>query len=223
MSEPALAPATHPDAPEAAESPSSRAPVPLDQFLSHLDEDDWTEWVQGKVITLSPASNRHQALSDFLLALLLLFVQSRKLGTVRSAPFLMVLRDQNRAREPDLLFVRREHSDRIRESHLEGPADLVVEIVSADSISRDRGEKFVEYEEAGIPEYWLFDPQRKQAEIYRLQAAEEGPHRYNRVLPDPDGYFRSQILEGFRLRPEWLWREPPPDVLDAARELGILD
>lgn len=223
MSEPALAPATNPDAPEAAESPNSRAPVPLDQFLSHLDEDDWTEWVQGKVITLSPASNRHQALSDFLLALLLLFVQSRKLGTVRSAPFLMVLRDQNRAREPDLLFVRREHTERIRETHLEGPADLVVEIVSPDSVSRDRGEKFVEYEEAGIPEYWLLDPQRKQAEIYRLQAAEEGPDRYNRVLPDPDGYFRSQILEGFRLRPEWLWREPPPDVLDVARELGILD
>jgi len=223
MSDPALVPARNRDAAEAPESPDAKAPVSLDQFLAHLDEDDWTEWVQGKVITLSPASNRHQALSDFLLAILLLFAEARDLGTVRSAPFLMVLRDQDRAREPDLLFVRREHTDRIRETHLEGAADLVVEIVSPDSLSRDRGEKFVEYEAAGISEYWLLNPQRKQADFYRLQPAGEGPDRYHPVTRDVDGSLRSQVLEGFRLRPEWLWKDPLPKVLDVARELGILD
>jgi len=219
MSEPALAPARNRDTVEAPEAETAS----LDQFLTYLDEDDWTEWVQGEVITLSPASSRHQALSDFLLAILLLFVEARDLGTVRSVPFLMVFREQDRAREPDLLFVARDHAERLRETHLEGPADLVIEIVSPESVSRDRGDKFVEYETAGIPEYWLLDPQRKQAEVYRLQPAGEGPDRYHPVTPAPDGFLHSQVLEGFRLQPEWLWRDPLPKVLDVARELGVLD
>jgi Uma2 family endonuclease len=200
-----------------------RRPPSLDKFLSHLDEDDWTEWVQGEVITLPPGSSRHQSLMLFLIGVMALLIEARHLGKLWSAPFLMVLRDQDCAREPDLLFVRREHTDRIRDSHLEGPADLVVEIVSPESVSRDRGEKFVEYEAAGIPEYWLLDPLRKLAQVYRLQSVGEGPDRYRLVSTDPDGFLRSQVLEGFRLRPEWLWRDPLPKVLDVARELGILD
>ena len=56
-----------------------------------------------------------------------------------------------------------EHLDRLTDSHLSGPADLVVEIVSPDSLGRDRGDKFAEYEAASIPEYWLIDPVRQQA------------------------------------------------------------
>lgn len=222
MSEPAFAHATNPDAAGAAEPTEVEAPASLEEFLSQLDEDDWTEWVQGKVITLSPASSRHQDLVLFLSHLLDLFVKRKNLGWVTIPPFLMVLRDQDRAREPDLLFVRREHMDRIREAHLEGPADLVVEVVSPDSVSRDRGDKFVEYEAAGIPEYWLLDPQRKQAEIYRLQPADEGPDRYHPVIPDADGFLHSQVVEGFRLRPDWLWQDSQPEFFDLARELGIV-
>ena len=49
-----------------------------------------------------------------------------------------------------------EHLDRLTDSHLSGPADLAVEIVSPDSLGRDRGDKFAEYGAAGIPEYWRF-------------------------------------------------------------------
>ena len=62
------------------------------------------------------------------------------------------------AREPDVLFLAKEHLGRLRDSHIEGPADLVVEIVSKESRGRDRGEKFYEYGEGGVPEYWLLDP-----------------------------------------------------------------
>ena len=48
-----------------------------------------------------------------------------------------------------------ERLDRVHRTYLDGPADLVVEIVSPESAGRDRGEKYYEYEAAGIPEYWL--------------------------------------------------------------------
>lgn len=38
-----------------------------------------------------------------------------------------------------------------------------------------------------------------------------------------DGTYHSRTVAGFRLRPDWLWAEPLPKVLDVARELGLLD
>jgi len=62
-----------------------------------------------------------------------------------------------RGRVPDLLFVTSAHVGRQHPTYLDGPRDLAVKIISPDSVGRDRGEKVVEYEQAGIPEYWLAD------------------------------------------------------------------
>ena len=123
---------------------------------------------------------------------------------------------EHSGREPDLLFVAQEHLERLEETHLDGPADLVVEVVSPESAERDRGTKFYEYEKAGIPEYWLIDPQREQAEFYHLDA--QGHYRL--VSPDVEGVYRSKVICDFWLRVAWLWQ--PPQVLDALRELDLI-
>jgi Uma2 family endonuclease len=96
-------------------------------------------------------------------------------------------------------------------------ADMVVEIVSPESSSRDRGDKFVEYEAAGIREYWLIDPTRKQAEFYVL---DENGH-YQTVSTGAEGVFHSQVVPGFSLKVEWLWQRPLPRVLPILKEMGI--
>ncbi len=53
------------------------------------------------------------------------------------------------SRLPDIIFVAKENLSRVKENHLDGPADLVVEIISTESRSHDRGEKFYEYEQGG--------------------------------------------------------------------------
>lgn len=187
----------------------------FEQFLAQADEDVWAEWIEGEVFVMSPASDQHQDLVGFLAALLRLFIESRDAGWVRTAPFAMHLAE--RAREPDLLFVGKERMDRVQSTYLEGPADLVVEIISAESIARDRGDKFVEYEAGGVMEYWLIDPLRERGEFYRLDA--EG--RYA-AMPLEAGVLTSQAVAGFRLRVDWLWRKPLPKILEAAAELGLL-
>jgi Uma2 family endonuclease len=165
--------------------------------------------VDGAVIVVSPPSTRHQEVTGFLLQVAGMFVQSKDLGALLFASYLMHLPDIDRAREPDLLFVRWERTHLITRNHLAGPADLVVEVVSPESGGRDRGEKFVEYEKAGIPEYWLIDPDRQQAEFYLL--SEEG--RYHLSVLEGQGLFHSKVIPGFWLKVEWLWQSPPPAAL----------
>lgn len=188
----------------------------FEEFLAWCDEDTWAEWEDGKVVMLSPASRRHQGLADFLVRVLGTFVEERGLGTVIFAPFPMKTGPDLPAREPDLLYVAKDHLGRLRETYLDGPADLVVEITSPESGERDRGKKFYEYERGGIQEYWLIDPDRVQAEFYRLV---EG--RYRLIYPEGEIY-RSEVIPGFWLAVGWLWREPLPPVLAVLHDLGLV-
>jgi Uma2 family endonuclease len=97
-----------------------------------------------------------------LFTLLWVFVDLFDLGKVCHAPQEMRLAMIPSAREPDVLFVAREHLHRIDPKRIEGPVDLAIEFFSPDSVRRDRIEKLAEYEVAGIPEYWLFDARRGQ-------------------------------------------------------------
>ncbi|NJN96461.1 MAG: Uma2 family endonuclease [Anaerolineales bacterium] len=191
--------------------------ISYDEFLRKYSGVH-AEWIGGEVITLITASNRHQDLVDWLIAILRMFVETYNLGWIRSAPFNMQMPHLERGREPDILFVAQERLHIVQSSHLAEAADLVIEIVSPESIGRDRGEKFVEYEAAGVREYWLIDPDRQQAEFYRLTEA----GRYHLIFPGDEGIFRSEVLSGFWLKTEWLWQEHLPKVLDTARELRLL-
>jgi Uma2 family endonuclease len=170
------------------------------------------------VIVLTPASNQHQDLADFLTAVLRFFVEAHRLGIVRSAPFQMKTSPDLPGREPDILFIARGHLDRMRNSYLDGPADLVVEIISPDSRARDRGEKFYEYEQGGVREYWLLDPLRRQAEFYR-----RGSDGIFRLVPNGEnGIYHSAALEGLWLKVEWLWQEPLPPLMSVLRDWRLV-
>lgn len=189
-----------------------------EEFLAWCDEDTWAEWVNGKVIMLAPASDKHQDLVRFLIQVLGIYVELKGLGVVRPAPFQMRTGPDLPGREPDILFVAKENLGRLKENYLDGPADLVIEIVSPESRLRDRGEKFAEYELGGVREYWLIDPDRKEADFYLRD--ERG--RFRLREPDPAGVYRSGVLPGFWLKVDWLWQEPLPSVLEVLRELGLV-
>lgn len=193
-------------------APAQPSHMTYQEFLDWADEDTLAEWVDGNVIMTSPASNIHQDIAGFLESLLRIFAESRQLGVVRSAPFQMKL---EHGREPDLLFIASEHLDRLQETFLDGPADLVVEIVSPESVGRDRGDKLYEYEAGGVPEYWLLDPQRRWAEFYQLDGT-----RYRPAFSGQEGKYQARTLPDFWLRAEWLWQQPLPPVEEVLLEVG---
>ena len=176
------------------------------------------EWVDGEVIVMSPASEPHQNLGGLLSSLLRYFVEAYELGRILIPPFQMRLSTRPSGREPDLLFISKDKLDRLKRTYLDGPADMVVEIVSPDSQARDRGDKFYEYEQAGIPEYWMLDQTRRQAEFYHL--GEDGT--YKRIAIGDDGIFHSDVIKGLWLKVDWLWQDPLPALMSVLKEWGLV-
>lgn len=197
-----------------------RLRMSYDEYLAWADEDTHAEWVDGEVIVFMPAKDIHQATVGFLYQLLALFADLFQLGKVRIAPLGMRLQQQKSMREPDVLFVANNHLERLTNDWLEGGADLVVEVISDDSVYRDRQEKFKEYEAEGIPEYWIIDPRpnKQRADFFRLNETGE----YELYATEDDERVESAVLPGFWLRPDWLWQVETLSPLAAFAEVAGL-
>lgn len=191
--------------------------ISYEDFLTQY-EGKWAEWVDGDVIMVPAASAQHQDIGSFLESLLRLYVEFHNLGKIFRAPFQMKLGPDLPGREPDILYIASSHLDRLKDTYLDGPADMAIEIISRESIGRDRGDKFIEYEAAGVLEYWLIDPMRQQAEFYHIGT----DNLYDLILPDEEGIYRSKTLTGLWIRVSWLWQKSLPSVVEVLRELKVL-
>jgi Uma2 family endonuclease len=155
-------------------------------------------------------TGRHQDTRLFVAVLLKTFVEMTDAGLVREAPFQVRL-EKGKCHEPDIVFVANTSFDRVHDSYLEGPADLIVEVLSEESTARDRGEKFVDYEAAGVREYWILDPLRELVNLYIV-----GPDgRFDEFRPNTAGRLRSRALKGFVLDTNLLWRKTLPTVVES--------
>ena len=205
---------------EQALEPAMKAPPRLrmteDEFVAWCDEDVKAEWVDGEVIVHSPANIKHVRLEKFLLQVVDGFVTHHDLGEVIGPEFQIRL-GALRRRVPDILFVAKERLDIIQSNHIEGAPDLVMEIVSPDSLARDWREKYLEYEAVGVREYWVIEPMAERVEAYALGEDK----RYARI-EEKDDAVHSLVLPGFYLKPAWLWQDPLPKVVDVLRELQVV-
>lgn len=197
-------------------------PVVLEENVSFEDfllryEGQGVEWHVGKVIQKMSNNEIHQALQVFLTIMLGYFLGIKKLGKIYQDGYQMQLNDDKPARQPDLLIVFNEHEDRIKHQYLDGAADVVIEIVSPATGTVDRGDKFYQYQDGGVPEYWIIDPVSKQIDIYHLD--EEG--NYQRIKEATDKIISRQ-LEGFELDASILWQDDLPDGAEAVELVQVM-
>jgi len=132
-----------------------------------LDTNRLIELGDGRVEVLLMPTQRHQLIAAYLFTIFLAFSQ-RIGGTVCFAPLSIRLRP-GKFREPNVVFMLPEHAARRTNDYWEG-ADLVVEVVSgaAKDRRRDLVIKRTEYAQAGIPEYWIVDPETEAITVLRL-------------------------------------------------------
>jgi Uma2 family endonuclease len=175
-----------------------------DDFCALIREDQKADLIDGVIYMASPDNTDANDLFCWLLTLMHIYAEEKRLGRVFGSRVACRLDDRN-APEPDVLFVRHEHDDRVHRGGIEGPPDLALEIVSPESVERDYEKKRKQYQHFGVQEYWIIDEEEKS--VLLLRRNRRG--RYQEI-PPRRGIFRSEVLTGFWLDPSWLWPPRPP-------------
>ena len=134
-------------------------------FLN-LPDNRRLELHDGYIQVLPVPTPFHQALVGYLYVALRTFAKAAQLGTV-SFSGLKVRVSDGQFREPDVVFIRADHADR-RGNQFWRWADLAMEVLSDDHRAHDLNTKRREYALAGIPEYWLVDPQQREVAVLKL-------------------------------------------------------
>lgn len=134
------------------------------------DDGKRYEIIDGDLYMTPASLTRHQVLVGRLLQMFMNYLDQHPIGQVLTAPCDVVLSDVGVV-QPDLLLVLNHGKARITERNIQGPPDLLVEILSPSTASRDRDLKRKRYEYYGVCEYWLVDPAEKTIDILALTNA----------------------------------------------------
>jgi Uma2 family endonuclease len=125
---------------------------------------------------------------------MLQFVEAAGLGQVFIAPIDVRLNERN-IFQPDILFISKEKASLIGERMIEGPPDLVAEVLSPSSAYHDLRTKFRAYEQAGVQEYWIVDPERRSVEVF----VSSGRKFQLRQEAEGEGKAQSVLLQGLSI------------------------
>lgn len=164
-----------------------------DDYLN-APEDKRYELLNGDLVAIPSPEEFHQRVSILLGSKLVQFVVENRLGRVYHAPFDVVLSNTDVV-QPDLIFVSNECADIITPANIQGAPDLVFEILSPSTATRDKTFKRSLYARHGIAEYWMVDLTTKTITVLRL-----GEHGFEVINTYGEGgILTSPTLQGFTL------------------------
>ena len=144
-------------------------------------------------VTASPVT-RHQRISLELSYLIRSYLETHPIGEVFHAPFDVLLSFTDVV-VPDLIYLSKARAHLLTAKNLQGAPDLIVEILSPSTRSRDERLKRDLYERVGVDEYWLVDPDRDIFTICR-----RGPEGFQAPLRhDQDDVVTTPLLPDFEL------------------------
>lgn len=148
-----------------------------EQDYLRLTDSNWmVEFKDGRIEVLPMPTLYHQLVVDFLLDALKQFIKQHADGRVLTAPLPVRLNHRQEYREPDIVYRSRERlqaTDRYPDG-----ADLVIEVMSEGEEARERDlvAKREDYAKAGITEYWIVDPQRREIHVLALDSESYREH-----------------------------------------------
>jgi Uma2 family endonuclease len=145
-------------------------------YYTYADYLGWDEGVRcevidGEILMVAPPSRMHQGISGELFVKIKNFLEGKPCK-VYSAPFSVRLNPQEDNRddtvlEPDITVIC--DSSKLDARGCNGAPDLIIEILSPSTARHDRIVKFRKYQEAGVREYWIVDPDTKSVQVFILE------------------------------------------------------
>ena len=149
---------------------SKQGEYTYEDYLKLPEESGYRyEILEGWLVKEPSPSVQHQRVSANLYRQLAhYFEQSDPEGELFYGPLDVTLTNKNVV-QPDLLFISGARKEIMRPERIDGPCDLVVEIISPTNRRKDRLRKMEIYLKAGIPHYWLVDPEDGLLEAFMFK------------------------------------------------------
>ena len=170
-------------------------------IYSYADYLGWkikerVELLKGKILEMSAPSPIHQEISGNLQGALFVFLKNSRCK-LYTAPFDVRFPQKGESQvytvvQPDLCVVC--DLEKIDSKGCVGAPDLVVEILSPGNSKKEMKSKFALYQEEGVREYWIVDPERELVFVYVAENKKFRP-----TLPITDDYVRSTIFPNFSI------------------------
>lgn len=164
----------------------------FEEYLIYNDNSEqFYELFNGELIEMPPESGFNIEIATFLLLKFALLVGYRR---VRVQGLELEVRGEPKNRYPDLTIIREEHIQQLSKRNtlrlFMAPPLLVIEVVSPGEIQKDRDyiAKRIQYQDRGIPEYWIVDPETQTILILELRGdtyIEVGSFSNDDLLPSP--------------------------------------
>lgn len=167
-------------------------PMSLEEFFARPEEVG--ELIEGVYWPMTAPSLRHQGIIAQLTFALMGYVKANPTGKVFPSP-LDVKLAKDTVLQPDLLFISNQHLHRLTEPRVEGPPDLVIEILSPSNPRRDTVRKLALYAKYGVPEYWIVPNDFDRVEVLVLN----GDHYEKPLIFELGDVLTSAVLPGFEL------------------------
>ena len=129
------------------------------------------EIINGEIFLMASPFRVHQEISGELFRQLANFLEGKKCR-VYAAPFAVRLfekdgdtpEDVDTMVEPDITVVC--DKDKLDKHGCKGAPDMVIEILSPSTRRHDRLVKLGLYQQAGVREYWIVDPENKSVQVF---------------------------------------------------------
>ena len=164
------------------------------QDYANLDGNERYELLDGELILVASPNRGHQTVSLRLASRMLSFVDENGLGWVFEAPFDVLFTDTDVV-QPDIMFISREREHILTRANVQGAPDLIVEILSPSSSTRDWRAKRELYAAHGVREYWIIDPTNRIVFVLLLQ---DGVLEIEQTRTEDDTA-TSTVLDGFNV------------------------
>lgn len=163
-----------------------------------LPEEPRCELLWGHLVVNPTPLPRHQKVVIALTTRLDAFALDR--GHLLLIAPMDVTLDERNVLQPDLLLIASDRRN-IVPRWVDGAPDLVVEVLSPSTGRRDRVVKLALYARAGVPEYWIVDPETRTIDFLLLEG-----DSYRVAIVDGDRYVSTRFPE-LELDLEALWDE----------------
>ncbi len=171
-----------------------------DDIWDMPDDGKRYEVIDGELyMTTAPDLDHQQPLSA-LLGYIWPYLRAHRVGSIFTAPVGLILDEENGI-QPDLVYVSRERAGILTRRGIRGVPDMVAEVLSPSTETRDRGVKQRRYAAAGVRYYWIIDPERHTLEAYRLgERGYEFTGTYG-----PGERFHPELFPGLEIPIDDLW------------------